>query len=90
MDRGQELNANQERNDVASGSRPLASGGLRDAGGAGQDSMVHSDQSTATRSYREVTANDNSRLHVGDVHNYNWYLAPASTEPNADSPEAKL
>ena len=90
MDHNQELSVNQQRNEVASGSRPLASGGSRDAGGVGRGSMVHSDQSTATRSYREVTANDNSRLHAGDVHNYNWYLAPANTEPNADSPEAKL
>ena len=90
MDRSQERSVNQQRNDVASGSMSLASGGLRDAGGVGRDYMIHSDQSTATRSYKELTAHDHSRLHAGDVHNYNWYLAPDNTESNTESPEAKL
>jgi hypothetical protein len=90
MNRSQESSANEQRNDVVSASRLLAPGSSRDVGGVERDSMIQSDHITSARTYREGTANDNSRLHAGDVHSYNWYMAPADTESNTDSPEAKL
>lgn len=90
MDRNRELSGDQRRDNTASGTWPLASGGSRDVADVEQDSVVHSDHPIATRIYRGLVANDNSRLHAGDVHNYNWYLGSTNTESNTDSPEAKL
>ncbi|GAB7326463.1 hypothetical protein MBLNU13_g10467t1 [Cladosporium sp. NU13] len=90
MDRGQELTVSQQHRDVASESQQLALGGLGDVGSVERDYKTQSDRSTTPRIYREVTANDNSRLHAGDVHNYNWYLASANRESNKDSLEARL
>lgn len=90
MDRSLELSANQQRNDVASMPRSLALGGSRDVEGVERDYMASSNRATTARTYREMTANDSSRVHAGDVYNYNWSSASANTEPNIDSPEDKL
>ena len=90
MDRSQESNVNRQRNDVALSSRPLAPGGSRDVGGVERDYMASIDRVTTARTYREMTANDSSRVHAGDVFNPNWSSATANTESNTDSPEAKL
>lgn len=90
MDRSQELSGEEYRNNMASGAWPLASDGSRDAGGVERNLPVFSDRPTTARIYRGITANDNSRLHAGDVHNHNWYLGSANTESKPDSPQTKL
>ena len=90
MEHHQDLSVDQSLNDATSASRPLAPGGSRDVGGVERGFVVHNERPSTARTYRDMTANDNSRVHAGDVYNYNYSSASASTESNIDIPETKI